>query len=206
MAGRVENLLLDIGNVLVDVEAGRGVAALRALPGGDAAKLGGWVFDDPDKDAFEAGDLSPREFFERFRAKSGLEVTFDLFAEIYSDIWRAKREVLDYLRALKRARSLRVYLLSNTDPLHVPRVFERCPELDFHDGWVASYQIRARKPAPEFYARALARVGAAPEACVFVDDLAENVTGARAAGLDAVQFTGLDALRRELEARLGRGE
>ena len=95
-----------------------------------------------------------------------------------------------------------MFLLRNTDALHVPRVFERCPELDSHDGWVASYQMRARKPAPEFYARALERIKVAPETCVFVDDLAGNVAGARAAGLDAIQFTGPDTLRREIETRL----
>ena len=39
------------------------------------------------------------------------------------------------------------------------------------------------KPAPDIYRLALDRLGFRPEETVFIDDLAENVAGAEAAGL-----------------------
>ena len=54
------------------------------------------------------------------------------------------------------------------------------------------------KPGPEIFALALRRFGVAPADCLFIDDVAANVAGARAAGLAAVQFTSAAALRRLL--------
>ena len=45
------------------------------------------------------------------------------------------------------------------------------------------------------------RAGVGPERCVFVDDGPHNVEGARAAGMDAIHFTGADALRVALADR-----
>jgi putative hydrolase of the HAD superfamily len=44
------------------------------------------------------------------------------------------------------------------------------------------------KPDPRAYADCLAQLGLPAEACVFVDDQTRNVTGARAAGMRAVEF------------------
>jgi putative hydrolase of the HAD superfamily len=50
--------------------------------------------------------------------------------------------------------------------------------------------LRVAKPAAEFYRSACAAIGAPPSACLLVDDLERNVTGARAAGLYAHRWTG----------------
>ena len=48
---------------------------------------------------------------------------------------------------------------------------------------------------------ALERAGVAPDQCLFIDDSAANVEGARAVGMDAVLFTDPAALERELNDR-----
>ena len=50
------------------------------------------------------------------------------------------------------------------------------------------------KPDPAIYALAISRFGVKPETCLFVDDRAENVEAARAAGLLAHQFIDADTL------------
>jgi len=56
----------------------------------------------------------------------------------------------------------------------------------FHDT-VISAEVRMRKPAPEIYALGAARIGLAPEACVFVDDLGFNLKPAAAIGMATVR-------------------
>ena len=56
----------------------------------------------------------------------------------------------------------------------------------FHDT-VISAQVRMRKPAPEIYALGAARIGLAPEACVFVDDLGFNLKPAAAIGMATIR-------------------
>jgi putative hydrolase of the HAD superfamily len=69
---------------------------------------------------------------------------------------------------------------------------------DLFDVSCYSCELGAAKPAPAFFAAAALRIGAEPATILFVDDKAENIVGARAAGLAAEQWClgdGHDALR-----------
>jgi putative hydrolase of the HAD superfamily len=57
-----------------------------------------------------------------------------------------------------------------------------------------------RKPDPKIYTRALGILGVTPERSVFIDDRLENVAAAAALGMNAIRFTGADALRRDFES------
>lgn len=57
-----------------------------------------------------------------------------------------------------------------------------------------------RKPDPKIYQRALGILGKRAERALFIDDRLENVAAASAVGMSAVQFTGADQLRRDLES------
>jgi putative hydrolase of the HAD superfamily len=63
---------------------------------------------------------------------------------------------------------------------------------------VCSGSLRLLKPAPESYRACLHRLGAAAETTLFVDDRADNVEGARAAGLDALMHVDVASLRAAL--------
>ena len=60
--------------------------------------------------------------------------------------------------------------------------------LDALDAAVISTQIGATKPDPRMYAAILEKLGAAPGDCLFVDDRVDNLEGAVAAGMVAVQM------------------
>jgi HAD superfamily hydrolase (TIGR01509 family) len=57
-----------------------------------------------------------------------------------------------------------------------------------------------RKPEPAIYQRALDILGRSAERILFIDDRAENVAGALAAGIEAIRFEGSVALRKKLES------
>ena len=63
---------------------------------------------------------------------------------------------------------------------------------------LSSCYLGLRKPEPAIYRRTLDILGRPPERILFIDDRAENVDGAAAAGLKAIQFEGAESLRREL--------
>ena len=66
----------------------------------------------------------------------------------------------------------------------------------------SSCYLGLRKPGQAIYNRALDILGTPAERALFIDDRAENVASAEAAGMEAILFTGADALRSEL-ANLG---
>ncbi|MBO9400045.1 HAD family phosphatase [Shimia sp. R9_3] len=57
------------------------------------------------------------------------------------------------------------------------------------------------KPDPRIFEMLCERASVAPANCVFIDDSPKNVDGAKAAGWDAIHFTGAEALRAALEQR-----
>jgi putative hydrolase of the HAD superfamily len=69
---------------------------------------------------------------------------------------------------------------------------------DYFKVALSSCYLGLRKPEPAIYRRALDILGRPAERILFIDDRAENVAGAAAAGIKAMRFEGADALRREL--------
>jgi putative hydrolase of the HAD superfamily len=63
----------------------------------------------------------------------------------------------------------------------------------------SSCYLGLRKPGQAIYRRALDILGKPAERTLFIDDRAENVAGAVSVGMKAIQFTGAEALRGELE-------
>ncbi|NUR98129.1 MAG: HAD family phosphatase [Kribbellaceae bacterium] len=96
-------------------------------------------------------------------------------------------------------RGFRTALLSNSWGNTYPR--------DTWDGMfddiVISGEVGLRKPEPEIFRLAAGRLGLEPAECVFVDDLQQNVDGARAVGMTAILHTEYDETRRALEDLFG---
>jgi HAD superfamily hydrolase (TIGR01509 family) len=66
---------------------------------------------------------------------------------------------------------------------------------------VLSFEAEAMKPDRRIYDAAIQRAGVPADRIFFVDDREENVAGARAAGIDAVQFVDCDTLIADLRKR-----
>jgi putative hydrolase of the HAD superfamily len=87
----------------------------------------------------------------------------------------------DLIRSARQA-GLRTALLSNSWGGNYPR--HLFPEL--FDAVVISSEVGMRKPEPRIFRLATELIGLAPAECVFIDDIAENVAAAQAAGLVGV--------------------
>lgn len=76
------------------------------------------------------------------------------------------------------------------------------PELaEVFETTLVSGQVGMIKPSVAIYRHFCAMAGVAPEECLFIDDGLHNCLGAKTAGMDAIHFTGPDALEAGLNAR-----
>jgi HAD superfamily hydrolase (TIGR01509 family) len=148
---------------------------------------------------FDSGGLSPAQFHEQITGLAGVEVSYDAFYEIYSDIFSLNPAAVDVLARVKAA-GYRTVLLSNTDPERFGFVRRRFPEILFFDDYVLSYELRLLKPDPAIYLEAARRAGSPPGECVFIDDMEENVRAAVGAGLRGVHYLPGTDLAAELRA------
>lgn len=77
---------------------------------------------------------------------------------------------------------------------------KRFPFLDRPRGVTVSGEVRLIKPDRAIYELHAKSHGLEPAATLFIDDSEKNVEGARAAGWQAVHFTGAERLRADLAA------
>lgn len=149
------------------------------------------------------GRIEEAEFWRRFQASVGTDKVLpvpSLLVRRFGDRFLVYPEVLEWARGL-RERGLRVGILSDTVEVQADWVRAR-GLYDGFDAVVLSHEIGWRKPSPEAYAVALARLGTSAEQTAFIDDTPANVAGARAVGMQAVLFVSFAPVRDELERRL----
>jgi HAD superfamily hydrolase (TIGR01509 family) len=92
-------------------------------------------------------------------------------------------------------------VVSNTNVLHFEMLQREYPIFRHFDDYVLSYKVHAMKPVRPFYDAALSMAECEPGEGVFIDDLLENVEGARNAGFDGIQFHSFAQLTEEFETR-----
>lgn len=149
----------------------------------------------------EEGRLDPAEF-ERtlaahLRTVDGREVAATgLLTRMFAG-FRPMPEMYDVLRRA-RAAGVRTGLLSNSWGNPYPR--DDFAEL--FDAVVISAEVGMRKPDAEIYHHTLERVGASPDAAVFVDDTMVNVRAAEALGIAGIHHREMPETVRRLEELL----
>jgi len=110
-------------------------------------------------------------------------------------------ETLDWVRSLEATGKYQLYTLNNESrEIHEHRVRAFALKDTFR-AFLTSCYLGQVKPDEDIYLNALGIAGCHPDHAVFIDDRALNVEPAVALGLNAVQFTGLDALRAFLKDR-----
>ncbi|HKD97317.1 MAG TPA: HAD-IA family hydrolase [Micromonosporaceae bacterium] len=184
-------LLIDFDGVLrrYRIEAQAALEKAAGLAEGDIFALAG-----------APATLLPALLGQRTRAELRTEVAAQLAgrvggpaaAEALVETWDAYRgEVVPEVRttiAELRASGVPVALCTNaTDDIRSD--LETFELTDAFDAVVASCEIGAVKPMPEFYRAAADAIGVPAHDCLFVDDVERNVAGARNVGMVGFRYS-----------------
>ena len=189
--GQIRLLIFDVGGVMVDgFDVRPEIAAHLRLEPDRCNEL----LKAADFQRLLAGQTSVDDYWRCFSELSRTEVEGDLWATFF----RPTRRPAMYQLVERLKRRYRVVAGTNTlDPHYL--VHQQQGDYDIFDATYASHLLRAAKPDPAFYEAILHAEGVEPGAALFVDDLEVNVDGARRAGLEALHFTGVEALTAELD-------
>ncbi|MCB9921116.1 MAG: HAD family phosphatase [Planctomycetaceae bacterium] len=195
-------IYFDLGNVLVHFDHHRGARQMAAVAGVSKRLVWEVVFESELELEYERGTISTREFYEVFCDRTGTLPEYEALLFAASDIFELNGSIVPLLSEL-RERGNRLGILSNTNESHWNFITDgRFPIIqEYFELYALSYEMRVTKPDIECYQRAAAFAGVDPEDIFFTDDRADNVAGALTAKFDAVQYTGVDALRSEMQLR-----
>lgn len=192
-------LVSDLGKVLLPFDVERVWAALNPHFGVTHAEARTIVRALFEETRFGRGGVDGAAFHRHMVERTGLKLPYEAFCTAWSDMFWEDEAVLELIRAAPVERR---YLLSNTNEIHWRFIRERYPHvLEPFDHLLASHELQLEKPAPEIYQAVIRHSGFRAEEHLFIDDLPENVEGARAVGMDAVLHVDAAGLRRELRRR-----
>lgn len=201
-----EILLVDLGNVIAHFNHHLASRAIASLPGSRASKdeVHAHLFGETGWEGLthllETGELDEFEFEDRCRERFGFEAAREDFVRAWSDIFRIDEAMVEWLGSAALG-GRRLALLSNTSELHWRWIAAMEPRLEgLFERLALSHRLRARKPDPEFFRRALADWDVDPARALFLDDMEKNVRSARESGIRAHRYTTLDDLKAAFDA------
>lgn len=139
------------------------------------------------------GDMGVMDAWREFSARAGVEVGEDLWNRFFDPALDVEMAALiGELRGGAR-------VVAGTNTIEPHYAFHRDRgDYALFDEVYASCRLGLAKPDPAFYRAILSAEGCRPQEAVFVDDLPENVAGARQVGLRAFLHRDAATLRREL--------
>ena len=198
--GAADALLFDLGRVVLDLDFNRTFCRWAGYAGCEPARLMARFSRDEVYRRHERGEISDQAFFSGLRSSLGIDISDAQFLEGWNAIFVGEVPGMRQLLA-RAAQRLPLFAFSNTNVPHVEYFSARFPDLLGHFREIfASSKIGLRKPDAEAYDHVVKAIGLPAQRVVFFDDLAENIAGARACGLTAIQVTSVDDVAAALAA------
>jgi putative hydrolase of the HAD superfamily len=207
---RIDAVISDFGGVLTSPMTESFVGVLDSS-GVSLEELGKAMMAIAERDGsnplaeVETGRVSVATFLGRISdqlsAQVGSQVELDGFGERYFRHLKPNQRLIDYMRGL-RERGYKMAICTNNIREWEQLWRAMLPVEEIFDVVVDSAFVGSRKPEPRIYKITLERLGASPEAAVFIDDIEANCEGARRLGMHAIRFRSTDQAIEDIEAAL----
>ncbi len=156
----------------------------------------------------EKGEITEADFLARMarqlEGRLGHRPEMHRFSEIYFEALEPNPPMIELMRQLREG-GHRMALLTNNVREWEPLWRSMLPVDEIFELVVDSAFVGCRKPDPEIYEVTLGRLELPAQACLFVDDVADNCEGARALGMTAVHFRENAQAIGEIRAALAAG-
>jgi len=198
----IEVIFFDLGNVILPFNhyqiAEKLSPFVQKKDFQDPRKIFSYIFDLKTGaiNPFDAGELSPKEFFQSLKESLQLCIPFEAFVPIWNEIFVEDREVSEIIRSVKG--KWRLGLLSNTDSLHFHYIVSTFPIVSTLEKWILSYEVGFKKPDAHIFQKAIEWASVEPERILFIDDTIGHVEAAISLGMQGVHFISATKLREEL--------
>jgi putative hydrolase of the HAD superfamily len=191
----IKNLIFDLGGVIINLDVNRTFQAFADLASRSLEEVKSNISEKRFFNEYEKGLLTDDEFRANIRTLLNTNVTD---AQI-DTAWNAM--LLDipaekYKLLLKLKSNYKVFLLSNTNNIHLESVnqivFNDTGQSDlsfyFHKDYY-SHLMKMRKPDTEIFEQVLLENNLVANQTYFLDDNLENIKGAKSIGIQTAHIT-----------------
>lgn len=182
----IKSIVFDMGGVLIDFNFDRTLNEVFDIKYHDI--INEKVFRNPIWSRMDAGLERSDDVISRVVPELPLEIQ-GVMKEMISDFYPYMPPIdgmADLISRLKNA-GYSVYLLSNASPRFFDRYMDY-PALVMLDGYFISALYKLLKPQPEIYDAFCNKFSVKAEECFFIDDMPQNIEGAKAYGMQGFVF------------------
>ncbi|WP_026775071.1 HAD-IA family hydrolase [Polaribacter sp. Hel_I_88] len=180
----IKNIIFDFGDIFINLDKEGTYKAMAAL---GVSKITDEMIEVYQN--YEKGLMTTDKFLNFFHEK------FRIPKEKLIDAWNAvlldfPRERLGFLKKLADSKKYRLFLLSNTNDLHIKWVQDSLGDEFYNDfkscfeQFYLSHEINFRKPDTEIYEYVLKENNLIAAETLFVDDLKVNTDSANTLGIN----------------------
>jgi len=196
---KIRNIVFDLGNVLLKYDP-KGYLESLGYDKDKVSDLMKLIFHGIEWKLADQGLLSNDQLIEIYQLKAP-----QYFNEInyVMENWYKHMILLEESTALFQEvldKGYNIYILSNYPEYKFMDMWERTPVFHKAHGSVISYQIKLTKPSKEIYLHLLEKYNLDPAETIFLDDLQENINGAKKVGIHGIRFRNVAQVRQELNA------
>jgi putative hydrolase of the HAD superfamily len=188
----LKNLIFDLGDVIIPIDLTapvRNFGMLANLPEDEVRAI--WKQHDL-LNQYETGLIDDETFRNHVRQLLKNDSWAD---EVIDTAWNTVLldlpvERIERIKALKP--NYRLFLLSNTSPIHIRKVNHVLTSMgqptleELFERVFYSYEVRLAKPSPEIYQHVLSEARLVAEETAFFDDNVANIRAAGELGIQAV--------------------
>lgn len=192
----IKTVLFDLGNVLayIDFDAfWRNLGFFQ--PETIAPFKDGYTFWTRK---YETGHVKTQEYLNGLQSVFQNKFTTGQLVQAFASIILTPVEGMADL-AKRVSQSCQTALVSNTNEIHYALSMKQFEVMNILHKHYMSYQLQVMKPAPGFYDAIIKDQKTAPSSLVFIDDLENNLQGAKSAGMQTILFKNPAQLETELK-------
>ncbi|SNR15746.1 HAD-IA family hydrolase [Tenacibaculum jejuense] len=179
----IKNIIFDFGDVFINLDKQATYVALAKLGVNEVSESMMQVYYD-----YEMGLMTTEEFVGYFHNE------FKIDKEALIDAWNAilldfPLHRLKFLKELADSKKYRLFLLSNTNDLHISWIQENWGDALYnefkscYEQFYLSHEINLRKPNDNIYEFVLNENQLVAEQTFFIDDTKENTDTAKKLGI-----------------------
>ncbi len=200
---KIKAIVFDMGGVLLRTMDGSRREEMARRFGTTRRELEKTLFLSPTSIQSEVGQLSD---IDHWRAVlQHYQQPEEDYHEAYTGFFSGDEidaVFMDYIRALKV--EYRVGLLSNAWMNARQNLGKLYDFIDVFDVSIFSAEVGLRKPDKRIFQLMLEKLGVEAQETIFVDDFAENISGAAALGMQAILFREREQAIQEINQLLGK--
>ena len=194
----IETAIFDLGNVVLNFEHKSISERLARYSRYSTDEIYHSGFHSKQLRLYETGKIKSEELFQWLVEKFEIEISYETFRYIWSDIFSPNTSIETLLSDLKE-NGYRLILLSNTNELHFNFIKDNFAIIRMFDDLVLSYRVGYSKPREKIYMEALRRAGSPAKKCVYIDDIEEFCLSAASLGINSIVYRSTDQLIKELK-------